>query len=104
LLKALTLRSVEEAPYAFGGTETIDVERQRPDAEWDAIAAECGGDVDAWRDREPDVIGPGKRVRTPLARPLAHFHRKCSVCGAAIRGCTCRLESLHHNGCPLHLK
>jgi len=51
LLKELTLRSVTEAPYAFGGLETIEEERNRPDAQWDALAAECGGDVEVWRDR-----------------------------------------------------
>jgi ribosomal protein S18 acetylase RimI-like enzyme len=51
LLKAITLRSVEEAPYAFGGLETLHQERERPDAQWDELAAECGGDVKAWRDR-----------------------------------------------------
>ena len=51
LLKELTLRSVEEAPYAFGGAGTLEEERQAPDAKWDDLAAECGGAVDAWRDR-----------------------------------------------------
>lgn len=51
LLKELTLRSVEEAPYAFGGPETLEEERNRPDAAWDELAAECGGDVETWRDR-----------------------------------------------------
>ncbi len=51
LLKELTLRSVEEAPYAFGGPETLEEERKRPDAQWDELAAECAGDVEAWRDR-----------------------------------------------------
>jgi ribosomal protein S18 acetylase RimI-like enzyme len=51
LLKEITLRSVEEAPYAFGGVGTLDEERRRPDSQWDDLAAECGGDVEAWRDR-----------------------------------------------------
>jgi ribosomal protein S18 acetylase RimI-like enzyme len=51
LLKELTLRSVEEAPYAFGGPATLHEERKRPDAQWDELAAECGGDVEMWRDR-----------------------------------------------------
>jgi ribosomal protein S18 acetylase RimI-like enzyme len=51
LLKSITLRSVEDAPYAFGGDGTLEDERRRPDAEWDDLAAECGGAVDAWRDR-----------------------------------------------------
>ena len=51
LLKDVTLRSVEDAPYAFGGAATLDDERRRPDAQWDDLAAECGGAVDAWRGR-----------------------------------------------------
>jgi hypothetical protein len=30
ILKAVTIRSVEEAPYAFGGVGTVEEERQRP--------------------------------------------------------------------------
>ena len=51
LLKELTLRSVEEAPYAFGGKHTFEEERNRSDAEWNQFAAEFGGDVELWRNR-----------------------------------------------------
>src|SRR4051794_38994129 len=51
LLKEITLRSVEEAPHAFGGIGTLDEERRRPDSQWDDLAAECAGEVEAWRDR-----------------------------------------------------
>ena len=51
ILKSVTLRSVEDAPYAFGGAETLEEERERPDAQWEELAAECGGEVEAWRDR-----------------------------------------------------
>ncbi|MDB5325727.1 MAG: GCN5-related N-acetyltransferase [Phycisphaerales bacterium] len=51
LLKELTLRSVAEAPYAFGGLDTLAEEQERPDQHWDGFAAECAGDVEEWRDR-----------------------------------------------------
>jgi ribosomal protein S18 acetylase RimI-like enzyme len=51
LLKDVTLRSVEAAPYAFGGIETLAEERARTDDEWAQLAAECAGLVDAWRER-----------------------------------------------------
>jgi GNAT superfamily N-acetyltransferase len=42
---------VAEAPYAFGGTETLAEERARPDEHWQTFAAEHAGDVPEWRDR-----------------------------------------------------
>lgn len=51
LLKELTLRSVADAPHAFGGPDTLTEEQERPDEHWDGFAAECAGDVEAWRDR-----------------------------------------------------
>jgi hypothetical protein len=51
ILKSVTLRSVVDSPYAFGGVETLEEERKRPDAQWEELAAECGGEVEAWRDR-----------------------------------------------------
>ena len=51
LLKEATLRSVEDAPYAFGGIETLAEERGLPDSHWQQFAAECAGQVAAWRDR-----------------------------------------------------
>jgi ribosomal protein S18 acetylase RimI-like enzyme len=51
LLKQMTLSSVEDSPYAFGGPETLSEEQLRPDTEWSDLAAECAGEVEAWRDR-----------------------------------------------------
>src|SRR5260221_13177264 len=51
LLKEATLRSVEDAPYAFGGMGTLAEERLRPDSQWHQFAAEFAGEVAAWRDR-----------------------------------------------------
>ena len=51
LLKQLTLRSVEDAPHAFGGIQTLQEEQQRPDSDWHQLAAECAGDIEEWRDR-----------------------------------------------------
>jgi ribosomal protein S18 acetylase RimI-like enzyme len=51
LLKAATLRSVEDAPHAFGGPETLAEEGSRPDAHWHQLAAECAGEVAEWRGR-----------------------------------------------------
>jgi ribosomal protein S18 acetylase RimI-like enzyme len=51
LLKDVTRRSVEDAPYAFGGAQTLAEETARPDSEWCQLAAACAGEVEKWRDR-----------------------------------------------------
>jgi ribosomal protein S18 acetylase RimI-like enzyme len=77
LLREVTLRSVEDAPYAFGGVGTLERERQRPGSEWDDLAAECGGDVEAWRDRCVGyLIGDGDFV---CAKALAYLSRDGGV-------------------------
>jgi ribosomal protein S18 acetylase RimI-like enzyme len=50
LLKETTLRSVIDAPYAFGGAETLAEVTARGDLEWHQLAAECAGEVAEWRD------------------------------------------------------
>jgi GNAT superfamily N-acetyltransferase len=51
LLKEVRLRALADAPYAFGGDETLVEESGQPDSYWEQLAAELGGEVEAWRDR-----------------------------------------------------
>jgi ribosomal protein S18 acetylase RimI-like enzyme len=51
LLKRVRLRSLEDAPYAFGGPQTFLDESALPDSHWHQLAAEVGGQVPAWRER-----------------------------------------------------
>jgi len=51
LLKRMRLRALDDAPYAFGGEETLVQERALPDEHWHTLARELGGEVKAWRDR-----------------------------------------------------
>jgi GNAT superfamily N-acetyltransferase len=51
LLKALTRQSVEDAPYAFGGAETLADVAARSDQVWQTLAAECAGLVPEWQGR-----------------------------------------------------
>lgn len=67
LLRDLRLRSLGDAPYAFG--ETVAEARARPDAEWRLIARRAAtGDAQAWFVAErPD--GPVGVVRGRRRRP-----------------------------------
>lgn len=51
LLKHVRLRSLADAPYAFGGPQTLQEEGALPDSYWHQLAAELGGKDPAWRDR-----------------------------------------------------
>ena len=51
LLKRVRLRTLQDAPYAFGGPQTFNEESALPDSHWHRLAAEVGGQVPAWRDR-----------------------------------------------------
>src|SRR5580658_8258832 len=51
LMKDIRLRSLRDAPYAFGGLVTLEEESALPDSFWYQIAAEVGGQVPAWQDR-----------------------------------------------------
>jgi ribosomal protein S18 acetylase RimI-like enzyme len=51
LMKQIRLRALADAPYAFGGTQTLAEESALPDSHWHQLAAEVGGDVPEWRDR-----------------------------------------------------
>ncbi len=63
LLRGVTLRSVEEAPYAFGGTGTLEEELGRTGEEWATFAAEFGGEVEAWRGKcVAYLVFDGQRV------------------------------------------
>lgn len=68
LLRELTISSVEDSPHAFGGAETLAEEQARTDAQWSEFAAECAGEVEAWRERcvayfvEQDGVACGKAI------------------------------------------
>jgi ribosomal protein S18 acetylase RimI-like enzyme len=51
LMKTIRLRALADASYAFGGPETLAQEAAQPDSHWHQVAAEVGGDVEAWRER-----------------------------------------------------
>jgi len=51
LIKDVRLRSLKDAPYAFGGLQTFDEEAALPDTHWHQLAAEVAGQVPVWRDR-----------------------------------------------------
>ena len=51
LLREISLKSLRDAPHAFGGPESYAEEEARPLAEWHDLAAELAGEVPAWRDR-----------------------------------------------------
>jgi GNAT superfamily N-acetyltransferase len=51
LMKAVRLRSLKDAPYAFGGLETYDEESKLSDADWQQAAAEAAGEVPKWKGR-----------------------------------------------------
>src|SRR5437868_1632373 len=45
------MRALSDAPYAFGGPETLAREQALPDEYWRQLARELAGDVAEWRDR-----------------------------------------------------
>ena len=51
LMKDVRLRALADAPFAFGGAETLAEEAALPNSHWHQLAAEVGGQVAAWRDR-----------------------------------------------------
>jgi ribosomal protein S18 acetylase RimI-like enzyme len=51
LLKQVRLRSLEDAPYAFGGRESLEEEEAFPDSHWHQLAADVGGLTPQWRER-----------------------------------------------------
>src|SRR5689334_22741559 len=51
LMKQIRLRALADAPYAFGGAQTLAEESALPDSYWHQLAAEVGGDVPEWRAR-----------------------------------------------------
>jgi ribosomal protein S18 acetylase RimI-like enzyme len=51
LMKDVRLRSLQDAPYAFGGRRTFDEEAALPDSHWHQLASEVAGQVPNWRDR-----------------------------------------------------
>lgn len=51
LMKHVRLRSLADAPYAFGGTQTFVEEAALPDSYWHQLAAEVGGQVPEWQGR-----------------------------------------------------
>ena len=50
LIKHVRLRSLADAPYAFG-LESFAEEAKLPDAHWHELAAQVGGQDPRWRDR-----------------------------------------------------
>ena len=50
LIKRVRLRSLADAPYAFGAG-TFAEEAALPDAHWHQLAAQVGGQAPQWRDR-----------------------------------------------------
>jgi ribosomal protein S18 acetylase RimI-like enzyme len=50
-MRDVRLRSLKDAPYAFGGTQTFEEESVLPDSHWHTLAAEVSGQVAKWRDR-----------------------------------------------------
>ena len=50
-MKDVRLRSLKDAPYAFGGAQTFDEESVLPDSHWHTLAAEVSGQVPNWQDR-----------------------------------------------------
>jgi ribosomal protein S18 acetylase RimI-like enzyme len=50
LIKQVRLRSLADAPYAFGAG-TFDEESALPDSHWHQLAAQVGGQDPAWRGR-----------------------------------------------------
>lgn len=51
LLKHVRLRALRDAPYAFGGAETLIEEEGLPNEHWCTLARELGGEVPRWRHR-----------------------------------------------------
>jgi len=51
LLKQVRMRALADAPYAFGGPETLAREQSLPDQYWHELARELAGEVPEWRDR-----------------------------------------------------
>jgi hypothetical protein len=51
LLKRVRMRALSDAPFAFGGPETLARERALPDEYWHGLARELAGEVAVWRDR-----------------------------------------------------
>jgi hypothetical protein len=47
LIKRVRLRSLVEAPYAFG-LQTFEEEAALPDSHWHQLAAQVGGQVPEW--------------------------------------------------------
>ena len=50
LIKRVRLRSLVDAPYAFG-VRTFEEEAALPDSHWHQLAAQVGGQAPEWRDR-----------------------------------------------------
>lgn len=50
LIKRVRLRSLADAPYAFG-LQSFEEEAALPDSYWHQLAAQVGGQVPEWRDR-----------------------------------------------------
>jgi ribosomal protein S18 acetylase RimI-like enzyme len=50
LIKRVRLRSLVDAPYAFGAG-TFEEEAALPDSHWHQLAAQVGGQAPEWRDR-----------------------------------------------------
>jgi ribosomal protein S18 acetylase RimI-like enzyme len=50
LIKRVRLRSLADAPYAFG-PQSFDEEAALPDSHWHQLAARVGGQDQEWRDR-----------------------------------------------------
>src|SRR5687767_2672201 len=51
LLKQVRMRALADAPYAFGGPETLLKEQALPNEHWHGLARELAGEVAEWRDR-----------------------------------------------------
>src|SRR5258705_458588 len=51
LLKQVRMRALADAPYAFGGPNTLSHEQALPDEYWQQLARELAGEVAEWRDR-----------------------------------------------------
>jgi GNAT superfamily N-acetyltransferase len=51
LIREVRMRALADAPYAFGGNETLAQEASLPDEHWHQLARELSGEVAEWRNR-----------------------------------------------------
>src|SRR5918998_1042501 len=64
LIKQVRLRSLADAPYAFG-VQSFEEEAALPDSHWHQLAAQVGGQAPEWRDRGGRcvVVGGAQKSR-----------------------------------------